>query len=189
MFTFKGRRRISNVFLVISLLIFAVVIVVIIIREDKDMVPYQSDLLKNIVKMKEIDLLYVIDNNTYVKLKSKQGNVNIIDYNIDLVNLDVTYTSKDFSIDAKASRGEYLSQRFLKAYDNVTGHMDNMTFKTGPAGIFEYDYAEGKGIVKNGVTIYQDNNSISSKIVEFDVKNNFIIFKDNVTVDYIPPQE
>ena len=71
MLTFKGRRRIINVFLVISLLIFAVVIVVIIIREDEDMVPYQSDLLKNIVKMKEIDLLYVIDNNTYVKLKSK----------------------------------------------------------------------------------------------------------------------
>ncbi len=50
MLTFKGRRRIINVFLVISLLIFAVVIVVIIIREDEDMVPYQSDLLKNIVK-------------------------------------------------------------------------------------------------------------------------------------------
>lgn len=189
MLSFKGRLRIINVFLVISLLIFAVVVVVIIIREDEDMVPYQSDLLKNIVKMNKIDLLYVIDNNTYVKLKSEHGNVNIIDYNIDLVNLDLTYTSKEFAIDAKASRGEYLSQRFLKAYDNVTGHMDNMTFKTGPAGILEYDYAEGKGIVKNGVTIYQDNNSISSKIVEFDVKNNFIIFKDNVTVDYIPAQE
>lgn len=189
MLTFKGRLRIINVFLVISLLIFAVVVVVIIIREDEDMVPYQSDLLKNIVKMKNIDLLYVIDNNTYVKLKSKQGNVNIINHNISLVNLDVTYTSKDFSIDAKASKGRYLSKRFLKAYDNVTGHMDNMTFKTGPAGVLEYDYAAGKGIVKNGVTIYQDNNSISSKIVEFDVKNNFIIFKDNVTVNYIPAQE
>ncbi len=189
MFTFKSRRRIINVFLVISLLIFAFVVVVIIIREDEDMVPYQSDLLKNIVKMKEIDLLYVIDNNTYVKLKSKQGNVNIIDYNIDLVNLDLTYTGKDFSIDARAARGEYIAQRFLKAYDNITGHMDNMTFKTGTAGVLEYDYTEGKGIVKNGVTIYQDNNSISSKIVEFDVKNNFIIFKDNVTVDYTPAQE
>ncbi len=67
--------------------------------------------------------------------------------------------------------------------------MDNMTFKTCPDGVLEYDYAEGKGIVKNGVTIYHDNNSISSKIVEFDVKNNFIIFRDNVTVDYIPAQE
>lgn len=189
MLTFKGRLRIINIFLVISLLIFAVVVVVIIIREDEDMVPYQSDLLKNIVKMKEIDLLYVIDNNTYVKLKSKQGNVNIIDYNIDLINLGLTYTSKDFMIDASALRGEYLSQRFLKAYDNITGHMDNMTFKTGPDGILEYDYTEGKGVVKNGVTIYQDNNSISSKIVEFDVKNNFIIFKDNVTVNYMPAQE
>ncbi len=182
MLTFKGRRRIINVFLVISLLIFAVVIVVIIIREDEDMVPYQSDLLKNIVKMKEIDLLYVIDNNTYVKLKSKHGNVNIIDYNLDLINLDLLYTSKDFAIDAKASRGEYLSQRFLKVYDNIT-------FTTGPSGILEYDYTEGKGIVKNGVTIYQDNNAISSKIVEFDANNNFIIFKDNVTVEYKPSQE
>lgn len=189
MLIFKGRRRIINVFLVISLLIFAVVIVVIIIREDEDMVPYQSDLLKNIVKMKEIDLLYVIDNNTYVKLKSKHGNVNIIDYNLDLINLDLLYTSKDFAIDAKASRGEYLSQRFLKVYDNITGHMDNMTFTTGPSGILEYDYTEGKGIVKNGVTIYQDNNAISSKIVEFDANNNFIIFKDNVTVEYKPSQE
>ena len=174
MLTFKGRRRIINVFLVISLLIFAVVIVVIIIREDEDMVPYQSDLLKNIVKMKEIDLLYVIDNNTYVKLKSKHGNVNIIDYNLDLINLDLLYTSKDFAIDAKASRGEYLSQRFLKVYDNITGHMDNMTFTTGPSGILEYDYTEGKGIVKNGVTIYQDNNAISSKIVEFDANNKLL---------------
>lgn len=189
MLSFKGRLRIINTFLVISLLIFAIVVIVIIIREDEDMVPYQSDLLKNIVKMKKIDLLYVIDNNTYVKLKSENGNVNIIDYNIDLINLAVTYTSKDFSIDAKAERGEYLSQRFLKAYDNITGYMDNMSFKTGPDGILEYDYAEGKGIVKNGVTIYQDNNSITSKTVEFDVNNNFIIFKDNVTVDYIPAQE
>lgn len=67
--------------------------------------------------------------------------------------------------------------------------MDNMTFTTGPFGILEYDYTEGKGIVKNGVTIYQDNNAISSKIVEFDVNNNFIIFKDNVTVEYKPSQE
>ncbi len=67
--------------------------------------------------------------------------------------------------------------------------MDNMTFTTGPSGILEYDYTEGKGIVKNGVTIYQDNNAISSKIVEFDADNNFIIFKDNVTVEYKPSQE
>ncbi len=188
MLSVKGRLRIINIFLVISLLIFAVVIVVIIVREDEDMVPYQSDLLKNIVKIKTVDLLYVIDNNTYIKLKSEHGNVNIIDYNIALINLDLIYTGKDFVIDAKAARGEYLSQRFLKAYDNITGHMDNMSFQTGPEGILEYDYTVGKGVVKNGVTLYQESNSISSKTVEFDVKNNFIIFKDNVTVNYIPAQ-
>lgn len=185
----KGKLRIYNVLLFLSLLIFLIVIMVVFIREDKDMVPYRSDLLKNIVKLNEVDLIYIIDNNTFVKLKAKTGDVDIIDYNIDMKHVDVLYTGKDFVINAQAERGEYLSQRFLKAYDNITGHMDNMTFKTGSEGFLEYDYIEGRGEVKNGVTITQDNNSISSKSIAFDIKNNFIIFKDNVTVDYIPAQE
>ncbi len=189
MLSIKGRSRITNIFLVISLLVFSTVVFIVFIREHGDMVPYQSDLLKNIVKMQDVDLLYVIDNATYVKLKSKHGNINIIDYNVDLIDIDVTYISKDFLIDVQAEKGEYLAQRFLKVYDNITGYMDNMSFKTEPTGILEYDYIEGKGIVKNGVTIYQDSNSISSKIVEFDVNNNFIMFKENVTVDYIPAHE
>ena len=185
----KGKLRIYNVLLFLSLLIFLIVIIVVFVREDKGMVPYRSDLLKNIVKLNEVDLVYIIDNDTFVKLKAKTGDVDIIDYNIDMEQVDVLYTGKDFVIDAQAERGKYLSQRFLKAYDNITGYMDNMTFKTGSNGILEYDYVKGRGQVKNGVTISQDNNSISSKSMLFDVKNNFIIFKDNVTVDYIPSQE
>ena len=47
----KGKLRIYNVLLFLSLLIFLIVIMVVFIREDKDMVPYRSDLLKNIVKL------------------------------------------------------------------------------------------------------------------------------------------
>ncbi len=184
----KLKGKIFNILLIISLLIFLLVVFVIFFKEDNDIIPYQSALLKNVVKIEGVDLLYIIDNDTYIKLQSEYGNVNIINYNIDLINLNIVYTGKNFQIDARAEKGQYLSSRFVKAYDNITGYMDNMSFETGTSGILEYDYTAGKGVVKNDVIIHQENNSISSNYVEFDVNNNYIMFRDNVTVDYTPEQ-
>lgn len=92
----------------------------------------------------------------------------------------------DYSINAFADRGNYISQRFIKAYDNITGFMDNMTFKTGANGILEYDYKTGKGSIFNDVLVKQGENSITSDTASFDVNNNYIFFKDNVTVTYVP---
>ena len=78
------------------------------------------------------------------------------------------------------------SSLLIKAYDNITGSMDNMSFYTGKNGILEYDYKEGKGHIVNNVFVSQGPNSISSDSVIFDVNNNYIFFKDNVTVTYVP---
>lgn len=189
MLSFAGKKRIKNIFVGLSILIFAIAVITIILRTDDNMVPYKSELLENIVSLKDIDLLYVIDNNTYVSLKSKTGSANIINYNFNLQNLNINYKSSDYSINAFADRGSYISQRFVKAYDNITGYMDNMTFKTGADGVLEYDYKTGKGNILNNVTVMQGTNSISSNTASFDVNNSYIFFKDNVTVYYVPEEK
>ena len=64
--------------------------------------------------------------------------------------------------------------------------MDNMTFRSKKNGILEYDYKAGKGSIINGITVMQGVNSIEADSVIFDVNNNYIFFKDNVTVNYVP---
>ncbi len=181
-----NKKRLFNIVLVISVLIFLVVISTVFFKDHDDLVPYQSELLKNIVTLNDIDLLYILDNGTHVSLQSKTGQANIITHNFNLQNLTLFYKSKDYSIKASAENGSYTGQRYIKAYDNVTGKMDNMSFKSGEKGILEYDYKEGKGIITNGVTVSQGINSIKSDTLSFDVNNNYIFFKDNVTVYYNP---
>lgn len=186
MLSFLNKKRIINIFITLSILIFLIAVVVIILRDNDDMVTYKSELLENIVNLENIDLLYLIDNNTYVSLKSKSGSANIVSYNFNLKDLNINYKGSEYSINAFADKGSYISQRFIKAYDNITGSMDNMTFYTGKNGILEYDYKEGKGHILNDVFVSQGPNSISSDTVSFDVNNNYIFFKDNVTVTYVP---
>lgn len=188
MVSVANKKRIINIFVGLSIIIFAIAVITIILRTDDNMVPYKSELLENIVTLKGVDLLYIIDNSTYVSLKSKTGSANIVNYNFNLQHLNINYKSPDYSIDAFAERGNYISQRFVKAYDNITGYMDNMTFKTGANGIFEYDYKKGKGNIFNNITVMQGTNSISSDTASFDVNNNYIFFKDNVTVYYVPEE-
>ena len=66
MISIANKKRIINILIAISVLIFAIVIITVLLRNDDDMVLYKSELLENIVTLKEVDLLYVIDNNTYV---------------------------------------------------------------------------------------------------------------------------
>ncbi len=188
MISLSNRKRIFNVGLIISILIFLIVIIVIFFKEHDQLVPYQSELLKNVVNLSDVDLLYVIDNTTYVSLKSKSGRANIKTHNFELQNISLKYSRKDYNIDASAEHGIYTEQRYIKAYDNVTGYMDNMTFVSGKNGILEYDYKDGTGIVTNGVVVTQGLNSITSDSLSFDVNNNYIFFKDNVTVNYKPEQ-
>ena len=189
MISIANKKRIINILIAISVLIFAIVIITVLLRNDDDMVLYKSELLENIVTLKEVDLLYVIDNNTYVSLKSKTGNANILNYNFNLQKLNVLYKGSDYTINAYADKGDYISQRFVKAYDNITGYMDNMTFYTGKDGILEYDYKTGRGKILNNIFVMQGENSISSKTVAFDVNKNYIFFKDNVTVYYVPEED
>lgn len=186
MISFLNRKRIINVFLVITILIFAIVVIVIIFKDHDDLVPYQSELMKNIVSLKDIDLIYIIDNSTNISLKSKDGKANIVTYNFDLFHLNLDYKSKDYHINAIADKGIYTEQQYIKAYDNLTGYMDNMTFRSKKNGILEYDYKAGKGSIINGITVMQGVNSIEADSVIFDVNNNYIFFKDNVTVNYVP---
>ena len=88
MISFLNRKRIINVFLVITILIFAIVVIVIIFKDHDDLVPYQSELMKNVVSLKDIDLIYIIDNSTNISLKSKDGKANIVTYNFDLFHLN-----------------------------------------------------------------------------------------------------
>lgn len=189
MLSSANKRRIFNVFVVLSVLIFAIAMLAVIVRSDEGMIPYKSELLENIVTLDDIDLLYIIDNDTYVSLKSKTGSANIVNYNFNLYKLNLNYNSSNYSINAFADRGNYTSQRFIKAYDNITGFMDNMTFKTGVNGILEYDYKTGKGNIFNDVLVKQGENSITSNKAFFDVNNNYIFFKDNVTVYYVPKKK
>lgn len=184
-----NKRRILNAFVVLSVLIFVVAVFAVMVRSDDNMVPYKSELLENIVTLNDIDLLYIIDNDTHVSLKSKTGSANIVNYNFNLYKLNLNYQSVDYSINAFADRGNYISQRFIKAYDNITGFMDNVTFKTGANGILEYDYKTGKGSIFNDVLVKQGENSITSDTASFDVNNNYIFFKDNVTVYYVPEEK
>ena len=46
-----------------------------------------------------------------------------------------------------------------------------------------------QGNIFNNITVMQGANSISSDEASFDVNNNYIFFKDNVTVYYVPEEK
>lgn len=185
----KYLERLKLVFIVISVLIFVSVILMIFWKNDDVVVNYESAIQQNILNIEDLLLTYVIDNNSYFKLTSKNGNAAINNYYVDLNNLNIHYSGSSFSIDAKADKGKYELQRKISAYGNVYGVMDNMTFEAGKDGSIEYDYIDGKGVIKNGVTMYQGSNNIKSNIAEFNIKDNFVLFSDNVSVEYSSEEE
>lgn len=180
----KYVEHLKLVFIVISVLIFVAVIVMIFWKNDDVVVTYESAIKQNVLNIEDLLLTYVIDNSSYFKLTSKKGDAAINNYFVNLNNLNLYYSGSSFSIDAQADKGKYELQRKISAYGNIYGKMDNMTFEAGTNGIIEYDYIDGKGIIKNGVTMYQGNNNIKSNKAEFNVKDNFVLFKDNVSVEY-----
>ena len=51
MLSFLNKKRIINIFITLSILIFLIAVVVIILRDNDDMVTYKSELLENIVNL------------------------------------------------------------------------------------------------------------------------------------------
>lgn len=180
----KYIERLKFAFVVLFVLIFMAVIIMIFWKNDEIVISYESAIKQNILNIEDLLLTYVIDNSSYFKLTSKKGNAAINDYFVDLNNLDIYYSGSNYSISAKADKGKYELQRKISAYGNVYGKMDNMTFEAGDDGLIEYDYLDGKGFIKNGVTMYQGGNNIKSNMAEFNVKDNYVLFSDNVSVEY-----
>lgn len=178
------KERLKTLVLSFLLLSFAGIILIILLHDDEDMAQYQSVLQENILNMEKIKLTYIINDNSYFNMISDRAKADVEDHSVGLETLNIKYTGSGVTIDAVADKGNYELERFIKAFGNVKGSMNDMRFDTGEKGTLEYDYKDGKGSIYEGVIVYQGPNNIKAEYAEFDVNTNFILFQDNVTVDY-----
>lgn len=146
---------------------------------------YTAVIKENMLTMQGIKLVYIMDNTSYVNLFSKYGYADRDNNSVALKEVKIEYNGSGVKIDASADNGQYELERFVNVFGNVKGIINDMRFDAGENGTMTYDYKEGKGSVMKGVTIFQGNNSINAGSINFDSKNNFVLFQDNVTVDYI----
>ena len=181
--------RIKLVTGIIGSLVLLVIIFYIISEEEQDVKPYKSFLDKNMLKMDNISLTYIIDNNTYVLLNSKNASANIGSLSVLLKNFKVDYYSKNLHVLAIAENGKYEMERYITGYGSVHGYLDESEFIADNKSSFTYDYKLGKGRIINGVEVKQGKNLISAKNLEFEQNSQFVHFTDNVTVEYFVDNE
>ncbi len=166
-------------------IVFLIVIIYIVSKPYALVEPYQAVLEQNKLNVEGLELKYILSNDAYANLLSDDAYVDILDKSVDLENVSLYYFSNSAVVDATADKGTYKLERFLTAEGNIKGKLDeNLDFYTNIDGVLNYDYKEGVGEITNGVYVNYDNSSIFSESATFDYNQNYIYFKDNVTVVY-----
>lgn len=163
---------------------FMFLIGLIFFKGDGPMRSYKAVMQENMLSMQGMRILYLTDDNDYVTLFAESSFANINNNFVDMKNVKIQYTGKDIKIEAVADNGKYELERFVNVYGNVRGDINNMRFDAGKDGTLVYDYKEGKGEVRKGISFFQGENSIKANMVNFDIKDNFILFNGNVSVNY-----
>lgn len=174
---------------IIGSVILILIILVILSEEEQDVKPYKSFLDKNILKMDNISVTYIMDNDSYITLNSKLANANIMNYMVNLKNFNVNYYSKDLHVLAVAENGKYEMERYISGYGSVHGYLDKNEFVAGDNSSFLYDYKLGKGTINNGVEVKQGKNLIKADNLEFEQNSQYVYFKDNVSVQYFAKEQ
>lgn len=165
-------------------LFFVVLVVTILIKGGGGIRSYSSAVKENMLIMNGVKLVYVMDNESYVNLFAKTGFADKDNNSVAMQDVRIEYKGKETKLDAYADNGQYELERLVKVYGNVNGIINDMRFDAGENGTMVYDYKDGKGEVRRGVTLYQGENSINADSVNFDSSEVFVLFQDNVTVDY-----
>ncbi len=146
--------------------------------------PYSALIEENRLKMTGIEMVYVFDNSSYMNLRSESAFADRVSSAVSLEKVSIKYGGRNINLDADADRGTYELQRVLRASGNITGSMNDMEFKAGEDGTLTYDYKDGKGAVENGITLNQGENNIKAGRADFNVNDNYVLFSDNVSVEY-----
>lgn len=178
------KRIIINIF-VVFLVFFFIGLVTVIFFKGTPIKAYNSVLKENMIVMNGIKMVYIVDNDSYVNLAAKTGYADMDNNSVAMRNVNIEYNGSDVKVDAIADSGNYELERLVKVYGNVNGVINDMKFDAGENGTLIYDYQSGKGEVLDGITLYQGQNSIKAKSINFDSNESYILFQDNVSVDYI----
>lgn len=179
------KRIFTNVFVILLMVFFIALVSVIFFKSGPPIEAYNSVLKENMIVMNGIKMLYLVDNDSYVNLASKTGYADMDNNSVAMRDVNIEYNGKDVKVDAVADSGNYELDRIVRVYGNVKGVINDMEFDAGENGTMIYDYQSGKGEVLEGITIYQGQNSIQAKSINFDSNETYILFQDNVSVDYI----
>ncbi len=180
------KNKLYKYFVAIISIFFLFLVSFVLMKDGKDIPSYSPMIETNKLQIFGLEMLYIIDDKTFVNLYSEKAYADKISMDVDLINLKLSYNSDENSITAYADKGIYEQQKILKASGNVKGVMENLDFYTKEDGLLTYNYDTGIGSVENGITLIQGENELSSDKAEFNINHNYIMFTDNVTFDYIP---
>lgn len=164
--------------------LFIVLIGVVVMKDIGHEMPYVARVEENRLKMTGVEMVYIFNESGYMNLRSNVAFVDRASNAVSLDNVSVKYSGKNINLDANADKGIYKLQRVLKVSGNVVGRMNDMGFKAGERGSLTYDYKDGKGRIEHGIIMNQGQNSITAGRADFDVNNNYVLFSDNVKVEY-----
>ncbi len=180
------KNKLYKYFVAIISIFFLFLVSFVLMKDGKDISSYSPMIETNKLQIFGLEMLYIIDDKTFVNLYSEKAYADKISMDVDLINLKLNYNSDENSITTYADKGVYEQQKILKASGNVKGVMENLDFYTKEDGFLTYNYDTGIGSVENGITLIQGENELSSDKAEFNINHNYIMFTDNVTFDYIP---
>lgn len=137
----------------------------------------------NVFEIKDFEMLTGREGANY-RLLAAKASFNKIENIAELTDITVEFEDGEDRITATADRGYYMQNRYLVAEGNIKGRTPELSFKTGPEGIMNYDFENYTGTVENDVECDQGGNIIKADKAEMDFKTKITEFKGNVSISY-----
>jgi hypothetical protein len=83
---------------------------------------------------------------------------------------------------SRADKGQYVFDKFLSSNGKIEGVYNDLSYSAPDGGSFIYNFADGRGVLRENVTVRQKGSVITADAVFFDYSENSVLFDGAVTL-------
>jgi hypothetical protein len=87
---------------------------------------------------------------------------------------------------ARADWGQYIFDKLISSAGKISGSYNELSYSAGDNGTFVYDFTDGKGVLRENITVRQKGFIINADTLYFDYAENSILFDGDVTLSVEP---
>jgi lipopolysaccharide export system protein LptA len=99
-----------------------------------------------------------------------------------LENTTIRIEGEDTLFTSRADKGQYVFDKFLSSSGRIEGVYNDLSYSAADGGSFVYDFADGRGVLRENVTVRQKGSVITAASVFFDYAENSVLFDGAVTL-------